>query len=109
MFFLLAIQKAVDKTTSRRLVYCHAVIYRGQVAGITMIPSSDEKFTIGELVIERCNAQARRWKAYGDDAFGAVFLKVCDNLQSLGHLQKPLEHYCGLVQSQVTNRSVWRS
>jgi DNA-directed RNA polymerase specialized sigma24 family protein len=49
--------------------------------------------TIGDIVIERCNAQAVRWNAGGPDAYGAIFLKVCDNLRSLDHLEKPLEHF----------------
>lgn len=57
-----------------------------------MILSADEKATIGDIVVERCEAQARRWKACGGDAFGAVFIKVYDNLLSIDHLKKPLEH-----------------
>jgi RNA polymerase sigma factor (sigma-70 family) len=58
-----------------------------------MFPSPEEKGTIGDIVVERCNGQAWRWNACGGDAFGAVFLKVCDNLRSLDHLEKPLEHF----------------
>jgi DNA-directed RNA polymerase specialized sigma24 family protein len=58
-----------------------------------MIPSSEEKSTIANIVIEQCNAQAPRWNACGNEAFAAVFVKLCENLESIEHLEKPLEHY----------------
>ncbi len=58
-----------------------------------MIPSSEEMHIICHIVVEQCNAQARQWKACGSDAAAAVLVKVCENLGSVEHLEKPLEHY----------------
>jgi hypothetical protein len=69
-----------------------------------MIPSTEEKATISDIVVERCNAQARRWNARGSDAIGAVYVKVCENLRSVEHLEKPLEHYV----RKTADREAWR-
>jgi DNA-directed RNA polymerase specialized sigma24 family protein len=58
-----------------------------------VIPSTKEQATIREIVVERCDAQARRWKANAGAAYDAVFGKVCENLWLLDHLEKPLEHF----------------
>jgi len=58
-----------------------------------MIPSTHEKAMIGDIVVERCNAQAPQWKACGSEAVAAVYVKVCENLMSVERLEKPLEHF----------------
>ena len=52
-----------------------------------------EMVTVAAIVQEHCERQAPHFRAHADEALGAVFEKIIDNLGLKSRLDKPLEHY----------------
>lgn len=95
--------RIVDNRPCACLICCNAVMERGKTRP-NMVPSPSEMADIARIVMERCDAQARGWGACGRQAYGAVFLKVLDNLAALERLEKSFEHFVSKTATYEARR-----